>query len=133
MVRKHSKSKQVSNREYRPSISKQTQQDLIQFMFRRQKRELIKRGVIQDPANRPSRFKFVWKHGNLGGVVYADGRSEARAIIKRTLGIPKKKRLPQSVDITRELNVEGKNEDSTGSTEPDSDSEHQRAEACATI
>jgi hypothetical protein len=87
----------------RKSFSKQ---DVFDLLKRRMYREYIARGIIQDPATRPPRYKFTWTYGNLKGVVYADDRSTARALIKKDLGIPKKHRLPFEIDIVREHNLE---------------------------
>lgn len=115
-------------------MRKPSRQELIQKLFRAHKRELIRRGIIQDPATRPPRYKFSWQYGALSGVVYADDRSTARALIKRELGIRKKNRLPKEVDITRELNIEtDDDEDSIGGVEEDSDSFDHRREACEAV
>ncbi len=84
---------------------KLTRNEVISALSRHYKRTLIERGVIQDPSTRPPRYKFSWTYGSLNGVVYADDRSLARSLIKRDLGIAKKKRLPVEVEIVRELNT----------------------------
>ena len=85
-----------------------TQQDLWQTLYRRQKKDLIARGVIPNPVERNPWYKFTWVYGEVEGVVYADDRSSARGMIKRELGIRRKNRLPIEVQITR-----SPNEDST--------------------
>ena len=117
MSRKHGRFEQHYGK--RPHGSgrrkKISRSDLMGIMQRAMKREYIKRGIIPDPATRPPRYKFAWTYGDLNGVVYADDRSTARALIKKDLGIRKKNRLPVEVQITREDNIEEDNEDSTGS------------------
>lgn len=107
---------------------KMPQGELLGIIKRAMKREYIKRGIIPDPALRPPRYKFTWTYGELGGVVYADDRSTARALIKKDLGIRKKHRLPLEIEITREPNIEDDdNEDSTGSAGEDTEcSDHGR-------
>lgn len=85
-----------------------TQQALWQALNRRYKKDLIARGVIPNPVDRPPRYQFSWVYGDIDGVVYADDRSSARGLIKRELGIRRKNRLPIEVQITR-----SPNEDST--------------------
>lgn len=92
------------------------------------KRDAIKRGIIPDRSQQPPRYKFTWRYGNIEGVVYANTRSEARAMIKRDLGIKKKKRLPIEVEIEREPN-----EDSTLSFEESQRSNDYGREVIAAI
>ena len=65
----------------------------------------LHRAMVQDGlamgVHRPPYFQFNWTFGDLDGTVYADNRSEARAMIKKDLGVPKKKRLPIDVNIER--------------------------------
>lgn len=106
-----------SNRRSTPLIGKRphgshnrqpTEQALWQILYRRHKKDLIARGVITNPAERPPRYQFAWVYGDVNGVVYADDRSSARGLIKLELGIRRKNRLPLEVRITR-----SPNEDST--------------------
>jgi len=115
MSRKHRSSQQIGKRET-CFIPKPNKVALLGVLFRHHKRELIKRGIIEDPACRPARYKFTWVYGALNGVVYSDDRSTARSLIKRELGIQKKKRLPIEVQINQDINVEEPNEDSAEST-----------------
>lgn len=64
------------------------------------KRELVKAGMSLGD-DRPPYYQFNWTFGELSGTVYADTKSEARAFIKRDLGIRKKDRLPVEVKIER--------------------------------
>lgn len=97
---------QIGKRPYGNFRSKKlTRNEVISALSRHYKRTLIERGVIQDPRMRLPRYKFSWTYGSLNGVVYADDRSLARSLIKRDLGIAKKKRLPIEVEIVRELNT----------------------------
>lgn len=68
------------------------------------KRKLIEDGTIMDPANRPPKYIFHWEYGDITGDCLCDNKSEARAVIKKDLGISKKKRLPKEVIITCEEN-----------------------------
>lgn len=128
--------RQVGKREPRCYIHKQDKDALIQKLFRQHKRDLISRGVIQDPANRPPMFKFTWTYGDISGSVYADTRSEARGIIKKNLGIKKKNRLPIEVDIQQEHNTEepeDDDEDTTGGPSKCRGSTDRREEAIAAV
>jgi hypothetical protein len=108
---------------------KPNRQAVIDLINRRVRRSLIARGVIKNPAKRQPRFKFTWTYGNLGGIVYADDRSMARALIKFELKIPKKKRLPIEVEITREPN----DEDLFECPGESQDSDNRRDEACTDV
>lgn len=83
-----------------------TQERLKQRLFRALKRKMIDDGVIMDPKTRPKKYLFHWWFGSLAGECYADTKSEARAIIKHDLGLPKKKWLPKEVEITRYDNTD---------------------------
>ncbi len=101
MSRKHRRHTQIGDRTQGAFIGKPNRQDLINFMVRRSKRELIRMGIVPDPATRPPKYKFSWNYGEITGVVYANDRFSARALIKTELGVPKNKRLPIGVEITR--------------------------------
>ncbi len=137
MSRKHGKLQNIGKRPHstfgRPKKIKK--RDVIAAMLRHTKRDFIARGIIQDPANRPLRYKYTWTYGSLHGIVYADDRSTARAFIKRDLGIRKKYRLPVEVEIVREDNIEeDDNEDDTaGGAGEDSNCDYRRAKACAVV
>lgn len=106
MSKSNKRSPQIGKRPYGNFRHKKpTRSEVISALSRHYKRSLIERGVIQDPRTRPLRYKFSWTYGSLSGVVYADDRSLARSLIKRDLGIAKKKRLPIEVEIIRELNA----------------------------
>lgn len=104
MSQKHRRTHSVGKRINNGYLRNLTKDELVNILFRRHKRELIRQGIIQDPADRPPRYRFDWVYGDITGVVYADDRSDARGMIKRELGIRKKKRLPIVVEITRTLN-----------------------------
>lgn len=117
MSRNHHRSQQIGKRTT-CFIPKPNKVALLGVLFRRHKRELIKRGIIADPACRPARYKFTWVYGTLNGAVYSDDRSTARSLIKHELGIRKKNRLPIEVQIIEEPNedsAESTGEDSSGS------------------
>lgn len=90
---------------FRPKTEKQQLQANKPKIMRAIKRKLIADGLIMDPANRPPKFIFKWTWGELSGTVQADDKAAARGLIKKDLGIPKKKRLPQGVVIEREVNI----------------------------
>ena len=98
----------IGKRPHGSHSRRSTEQALWQALSRRYKKDLISRGVIPNPAERPPRYQFAWVYGDVEGVVYADDRSSARGLIKRELGIRRKNRLPTEVQITR-----SPNEDST--------------------
>lgn len=133
MSKKHRRPRQIGKPESKPFVQAPKRDDLIAYLFRCQKRELIRRGMIEDPATRPSRYKFHWVYGNLNGTVYADNKSDARALIKKDLGIKKKNRLPIEVEITREVNIEANDDDSEESPGEGEDCNNQRAKACQPV
>jgi hypothetical protein len=51
------------------------------------------------------KFRFSWTYGEISGEVLADDTSTARSLIKKGLGLPKKRRLPSEVEITRTVNI----------------------------
>lgn len=73
---------------------------------RQMKRMMIADGRIANPATREPWFVWYWSlkmsaardHNTTGGTIYADTKSQAKAQIKRALGI-KKGRLPSYVNI----------------------------------
>jgi hypothetical protein len=101
----------------RPStLPKLTKRQILTKLQREVKRRMIADGVIEDPSQREPRFEWHWEYvdsvlGNLvhhgGGVVKADTRSEARALIKEELGrtVPTTfsnlKRLPHNISIVK--------------------------------
>jgi hypothetical protein len=96
--------KQIGKRINKNFLRKPTKDEVIQLLARKYRRELINRGIIPDPACRAPRFKFTWTYGTLTGIVYADQRALARALIKRELGLSKNKRLPNNITIVSESN-----------------------------
>ncbi|REJ65596.1 MAG: hypothetical protein DWQ31_16790 [Planctomycetota bacterium] len=76
-------------------------------LLRQMKRQLVAAGKIEDPVNRPPKYEWRWQLGSdfgheaIHGIVQADTRSEARAFIKRELGIPKNRRLPMQITIEK--------------------------------
>jgi hypothetical protein len=70
------------------------------------RRQMVRDGLILNPATRPPRYKFDWTLGEVTGVVYADDKSKARSLIKLDLGIPAKRRLPVGILITRSNNID---------------------------
>ena len=108
MSQKHRSPKHVGKHEspmFRTLTPKQHAACTIPRIVRKMKRELIVSGQIMDPANRPMKFRFNWTYGEISGEVLADDTSTARSLIKKSLGLPKKKRLPPEVEITRTVNI----------------------------
>jgi hypothetical protein len=69
---------------------------------RRYRRYLIVQGYIVDPEMAPSKYRFTWGlEGFTDNTVFADDRSTARSMIKTSLGLGKKDRLPRDIVITR--------------------------------
>ena len=83
-----------------------TQQVLKVRVCRFIRRQMVRDGLILDPATRPPRYQFDWTLGEITGTVYADDKSKARSLIKMDLGIPAKRRLPLGISITRSNNVD---------------------------
>lgn len=94
--------------------TKATIHNLLAKLNRERRRQLIASGLL--PAERPARFKWEWLScpnerdddgGILAsvqqGVVYADTKSQAKALVKRELGITG--RLPNYVSLRGEPNV----------------------------
>ena len=69
------------------------------------KRQLIESGQMQDPKKRRPKYLYIWDCNGVIGRVEADTSGDARALIKAQLGISKKKRLPEGIEIVRQLNV----------------------------
>lgn len=109
--------RQIGKQPVRAFIVHRSKKTIIETLMRRAKRDLISRGIIQDPAKRPPRYKFAWAYGNLTGFVCADDKSKARSLIKCELGIKKKHRLPIEVTITRTSNEEADEYSSEGTGE----------------
>ncbi len=68
--------------------------------LKEQKAALIKMGFITAPVKREPDI-WEWANLNSHGAVKAFTRSEAKARIKQTLGLPKGKRLPAGVIIAK--------------------------------
>lgn len=83
-----------------------TQQVIKARVGRFIRRQMIREGLILNPATRPPRYEYGWRLGEVTGVVYADDRSKARSLIKEDLGIPAKRRLPIGTEIFRAHNLD---------------------------
>lgn len=76
---------------------------------RHMKRLAIADGHITDPAKLPPKWEWHWgisERGaptaiGVGGIVRANTKGEARALIKRELGCKPKERLPHCIQIVR--------------------------------
>lgn len=72
-------------------------QDRREEIARDIKRKMKENGEIEDRVP----YRWQWAYENNFGTVEAFTGSEARAAVKKALGIPKKKRLPKNVVIQR--------------------------------
>lgn len=97
---------QIGKPKFNTTLRRPGRDVVLEKLQRRQRREMINKGLIPDPKLRPPRFKFNWVCDSSEGVVFADNQSLARSLIKKELGIPKKQRLPLQTVITREPNEE---------------------------
>lgn len=79
----------------RPSSDrKQTLKEFMAMANREAKRRMIADGIIEDPSRKEPKFQFHWEAtvthvGSTGGIVKANTRGEARALIKKELGLSK--------------------------------------------
>ncbi len=102
MSHKHRKLSRVGKRSFGDGVRSHKTNSLVKDRVLRQiKRTMMADKLILDPATRPARYQFNWTFGDLSGQVFADDKSNARAFIKKSLGIPNKQRLPMMVDINR--------------------------------
>lgn len=69
------------------------------------KRQAVAAGVI-DPTK--ARFRWQWHCDGESGYVEANTRSEARGLVKKALGVPRKERLPVGVAVFKVGVVEGR-------------------------
>jgi hypothetical protein len=91
-----SQRKDVPNRD-RPA--KITKTELQGRLYRKVKRRLIADGLISDPSKARPKFDWHWAvNGEVGGVIEANTRSEARARIKEQLMVGK---LPDGLQIVK--------------------------------
>lgn len=99
--------KSFAGRRIHPSIIrvKKTRVEQTASLLRIIKRKLIQDGIIEDPAKRKSRYVFKWSYGQIAGETFADNTSNARAMIKKELGLGKNKRLPMEINLIRSLNL----------------------------
>lgn len=74
-------------------------QEALAKVKREIKRKAIAGGVILDPRLNPPRFEWHWELDGQTGIVRANTRSEARGLVKKTLGL--KERLPVHTAITK--------------------------------
>ncbi len=93
--------KRVQVNTLRPATERVIIRDRVMRAIRR---KMVNDGILMDRSSRPRKFQFNWTFGELSGTVYSDSKSEARAFIKRDLGISAKKRLPMEVAIERRHN-----------------------------
>lgn len=55
-------------------------------------------------STKPAKFRFPWEYGERGGIIAANTKSEARAEVKRRLGIGSHGRLPIGVRFDERIN-----------------------------
>lgn len=86
----------IGNRlDYRPRRRTPTPEERRTEQIRDQIRQLKKAGLIGNriPPN------WEWKLGASDGIIAAFTKGEVRALIKKALGLSKKKKLPQDIVI----------------------------------
>jgi hypothetical protein len=99
--------RQIGKRQFGSGVrSHKTNQVIKDRVGRFIRRQMIRDGLILNPATRPPRYEFSWTLGEVTGIVYADDKSKARSLIKKDLGIPAKKRLPFGIQIIRASNID---------------------------
>jgi len=81
--------------DFRPIRRTLTPQELLDKAMSAQVRTLKNAGLIGNRV--PPNWK--WKLGDKSGVVAGFTKGEVRAAIKKELGLSKKKRLPQGIEI----------------------------------
>jgi hypothetical protein len=93
--------------EIRPATAgrrKVTKREAAALLAREIKRRLISAGQMLNPALAGPKFTFAWSVGDsrgVGGMVDANTTGEARALIKKRLGLKKRDTLPHVVKIER--------------------------------
>ena len=97
----------------RQGVRTPTKREVVKKAARRIIRQLIGAGQIPDPATRGPRNKFAWSFGEKYGNVKANTRSQARALIKKELGINKNDRLPVGVQIIDTRDIKGADQPSS--------------------
>lgn len=79
-----------------------TKREMAAGLFREVKRRLIASGQMSDPSLAPPKYDWHWCiSGNRGGIVSANTKGEAKALIKEALGLRKKDTLPSVIKIVR--------------------------------
>jgi hypothetical protein len=93
----------VAPRGRRRRSAKQETKAAIDAIGRKIKRDMIDNGLIADPSKRAPRHRWAWQCGEpgdrKGGIVAADTRSQARALIKKEMGLKPQHRLPVGIQI----------------------------------
>lgn len=74
-----------------------TRQEINQFVHRNFKRRMISQGLLK-LVDKPPKFLWSFSHEGEDGSVVANTRSEARAKIKKLIGL---KRLPPHFDLEK--------------------------------
>lgn len=74
----------------------------LDFVHRDMRRVAKARGGIEDKT----KTRWEWSCGDGVGVVIASSRSDARGLIKKEMGIPKKGRLPVGTIIEKAVFIE---------------------------
>lgn len=75
-----------------------TRQEINEFIRRHFKRRMINQGLLKPLIEKPPKFVWGFSHEGEHGSVAANTRSEARALVKKYLGL---KRLPPHFDLEK--------------------------------
>jgi hypothetical protein len=89
-----------------PRQHKFTYEEVLGYLKRQMKRQMIADGLIVDPSKAPPKYLWNWYHEDKNGEVTANTRGEARSLIKKALGVSPNKRLPLDIIIQRRENDE---------------------------
>lgn len=84
---------------FRPK--KYSRREVLQYVIRRWRRNLIEEGKIATGDDAPKKYRFVWELGEDRGVVTGQNQIEARIQIKKILGIKPSHRIPQGLKIVK--------------------------------
>lgn len=93
----------VATKGRRKRSAKQETKEAIDAIGRKIRRDMIANNLMPDPKKRAPRQRWAWQCGEpgdrKGGIVAADTRSQARALIKKELGLKPQHRLPVGIQI----------------------------------
>lgn len=96
MIRARLTRREFCNTAMTPGKKRPTQSQFVDLLTMRMKQSLRDKGLAK-----PAEPKWwVWTLDHVSGMVSAHTRSEARAEIKKELGVSKSKRLPLGIEIS---------------------------------